>query len=69
MKLQELKSNLDDLQLGMTEDTISALSREINGLVTAGGKKFRPGLLFLLGKVFGLSYFRFIFHSIRFENP
>lgn len=54
MKLQELKTNLDELQLDMTDDTISALSREINSLVEAGGKKFRPGLLFLMGKVFGL---------------
>ena len=56
MNLQELKTNIDELQLGMTDDTISALSREINGLVSAGGKKFRPGLLFLMGKVMGLPY-------------
>lgn len=56
MNLTDLKSNIDELQLDMADDTISALSREINGLVTAGGKKFRPGLLFLVGKVFGLPY-------------
>ncbi len=55
IKLQELKSNVDELKLGMAETTISALSKEINELVLAGGKKFRPGLMFLLGKVFDLS--------------
>ena len=54
MKLQELKTNLDELQLGMSQDTISALSKEVNDLIGAGGKKFRPGLMFLVGKVFGL---------------
>ena len=55
MNLQELKTNLDELKLAMTDSTISDLSKEINGLVEAGGKKFRPGLLFLLGQVFGLN--------------
>lgn len=56
MILQELKTNLEELKLGMSHNTISALSTEINDLVNAGGKKFRPGLLFLMGKVFGLSF-------------
>ena len=56
MKIQELKTNLDQLQLGMTDNTISALSHEINDLVLAGGKKFRPGLMFLMGKVFNVPY-------------
>ena len=56
MKIQELKTNLDGLQLVMTENTISDLTKEINELVDAGGKKFRPGLLFLMGKVFGVPY-------------
>lgn len=54
MKLQELKTNLDELQLEMTEQTVSALTQNLNQLTAAGGKKFRPGLLFLMGKVFGL---------------
>ncbi len=56
MKLQELKNNLDDLQLGMTDQTVSALAGELNDLIAAGGKKFRPGLLFLMGKVFGVPF-------------
>lgn len=56
IKIQELKTQIDDLQLGMADNTISALSTEINELVLAGGKKFRPGLLFLVGKVFGLPH-------------
>ncbi len=56
MNLQELKTNLEELKLGMPQATISDLSKEVNGLVEAGGKKFRPGLLFLMGKVFGLPY-------------
>ncbi len=56
MKLQELKQNLDELQLEMTGHTVSALTQELNDLVAAGGKKFRPGLLFLMGRVFGLPH-------------
>lgn len=56
MTLQELKHNLDDLQLAMTDKTVSALTEELNDLIGAGGKKFRPGLLFLMGKVFGLPH-------------
>lgn len=56
MILQDLKTNIDELQLEMSNNTISALSKEIDDLVQAGGKKFRPGLMFLMGKVFGLSY-------------
>jgi geranylgeranyl pyrophosphate synthase len=55
MNLQELKTNLDQLKLEMTDQTVSGLTHELNGLIEAGGKKFRPGLLFLMGKVFGLS--------------
>jgi geranylgeranyl pyrophosphate synthase len=54
MKLQELKSQLDELKLEMTDHTVSGLTLELNGLIEAGGKKFRPGLLFLMGKVFGV---------------
>ncbi len=54
IKLQELKATVDELNLGMADTTISALAHEIDELVLAGGKKFRPGLMFLLGKVFGL---------------
>jgi geranylgeranyl pyrophosphate synthase len=54
MKLQELKNNLDGLQLAMTGHTESALNKELNELVNAGGKKFRPGLMFLMGAVFGV---------------
>jgi geranylgeranyl pyrophosphate synthase len=56
MILQELKSNLDELNLVMTDPTVSGLTNELNGLIEAGGKKFRPGLLFLIGKVFGLPH-------------
>ena len=56
MKIHELKTNLDELHLGMSDKTISALSHEINDLVLAGGKKFRPGLMFLIGKVFNVPY-------------
>ncbi len=56
MKVQELKQNLDELQLAMTGRTSSALTTELNALIEAGGKKFRPGLLFLMGKVFGLKH-------------
>lgn len=55
MNLQELKSSLDQLPLQMTEHTISDLTHELNDLVQAGGKKFRPGLLFLMGELFGKS--------------
>jgi geranylgeranyl pyrophosphate synthase len=54
MKLDELKKNLDELQLTMTGPTDSAITTELNELTMAGGKKFRPGLLFLMGTVFGL---------------
>ena len=54
MNLQELKSSIDGLPLEMTGHTISNLTHELNDLVHAGGKKFRPGLLFLMGEVFGL---------------
>jgi geranylgeranyl pyrophosphate synthase len=52
--IQELKNNIDGLKLEMTERSISALTNEINELVSAGGKKFRPGLMFLMGEVFKL---------------
>lgn len=56
IKIQELKTKIDELQLNMADNTISALSKEINELVLAGGKKFRPGLLYLVGRVFNLPY-------------
>lgn len=55
MNLQELKTNLDELKLDITQETLSGLNQELNALIEAGGKKFRPGLLFLLGEIFGLS--------------
>lgn len=54
MKLLNLKASLDELPLEMTKHTTSALTQELNGLVHAGGKKFRPGLLFLMGELFDL---------------
>jgi geranylgeranyl pyrophosphate synthase len=54
MNLQELKTSLDLLPLEMTYHTISPLTHELNSLVHAGGKKFRPGLMLLMGEVFGL---------------
>lgn len=56
MILQELKTNLDDLKLTMSVETSSGLTKELNDLVGAGGKKFRPGLLFLMGKVFNIPH-------------
>lgn len=54
MNLQEFKLGLEELPLEMTKHTISGLTHELNGLVHAGGKKFRPGLLFLIGELFDL---------------
>lgn len=54
MELQELKVSLDGLRLEMTSQTTSHLTHELNELVRAGGKKFRPGLLFLVGELFNL---------------
>ncbi len=54
MDLQAFKSSLEELPLEMTKHTISALTQELNGLVHAGGKKFRPGMLFLMGELFDL---------------
>lgn len=54
MNLQEFKHSLDELPLEMTRHTISGLTTELNGIVHAGGKKFRPGLLFLMGELFDL---------------
>lgn len=52
--IHELKTNIEELQLAMTAKTVSNLTSEVNDLVSAGGKKFRPGLMFLMGHVFGL---------------
>lgn len=54
MNIQQLKTNLDGLRLEMTGSTVSDLTKELNELVQAGGKKFRPGLMFLMGQVFNL---------------
>ncbi len=54
MNLQELKTSLDLLPLEMTYHTISPLTHELNSLVHAGGKKFRPGLMLLMAHAFGL---------------
>ncbi len=53
MQLQELKLSLDELKLDMTAKTCSNLTHDLNDLIHAGGKKFRPGLMFLMGEVFG----------------
>jgi heptaprenyl diphosphate synthase len=55
MKLQELKNDLDELKLFIEATTKSELTKELNDLIQAGGKKFRPGLMLLMGKVFGLN--------------
>lgn len=54
MNLQEFKLSVEELPLEMTKHTVSRLTQELNGLVHAGGKKFRPGLLFLMGELFDL---------------
>lgn len=54
MKLEELKQNLDGLKLEITQPTLSGLTKDLNSLIEAGGKKFRPGLMFLMGSVFGV---------------
>ncbi len=54
MELQDLKASLDGLKLEMAGLTVSNLTHELNDLVLAGGKKFRPGLLFLVGHLFNL---------------
>lgn len=54
MNIDELKASLDQLSLKMTDNTASKLADELNSLVESSGKKFRPGLLFLTGKLFGL---------------
>lgn len=67
MILHELKNNLDELQLEMTGHTVSGLTHELNDLVAAGGKKFRPGLLFLMGKVFGIPHQNLITYARAVE--
>jgi geranylgeranyl pyrophosphate synthase len=67
MKIQELKTNLDELQLAMTDKTVSALTQELNNLIEAGGKKFRPGLLFLMGKAFGVPHEKLIAYARAVE--
>lgn len=54
MNIDELKASLDQLSLKMTEKTSSKLADELNSLVESSGKKFRPGLLFLIGRLFNL---------------
>jgi geranylgeranyl pyrophosphate synthase len=54
MILQELKSHIDDLPLRIETKTSSDLTAHLNELVDSGGKKFRPGLLYLIGKLFHL---------------
>lgn len=55
MVLQELKHSVDELQLGLATGTSSDLTQELNELIKSGGKKFRPGLLFLMGRLLGLN--------------
>lgn len=55
MNVQELKKSLDELSLKFTGPTQSQLVNELNHLVVAGGKKFRPGLLFVMGDLFGFT--------------
>ena len=40
----------------MTGNTASDITVHLNQLVKAGGKKFRPGLMFLMGEVFGIPH-------------
>lgn len=54
MNLQEFKQSVDELHLGLARETSSDLKDHLNDLVLSGGKKFRPGLLFLMGRVLGL---------------
>lgn len=54
MNMDELKASLEELSLKMNEKTSSKLADELNALVEASGKKFRPGLLYLMGNLFGL---------------
>lgn len=54
MNMDELKASLDQLSLRMTEKTSSKLADELNSLVESSGKKFRPGLLYLIGRLFNL---------------
>lgn len=67
MKLQELKHDLDELQLAMSRQTISDLTTELNKLTLAGGKRFRPGLLFLMGKVFGVEHQKLVSYARAVE--
>src|SRR5690606_6539297 len=52
MNIDELKASLEQLSLKMNEKTSSTLADELNSLVESSGKKFRPGLLFLVGRLF-----------------
>jgi len=54
MNIDELKASLEQLSLKMNEKTSSTLADELNSLVESSGKKFRPGLLFLVGRLFDL---------------
>lgn len=54
MNFDELKASLAELSLKMTDKTSSQLADELNTLVESSGKKFRPGLLYLIGHLFGL---------------
>jgi len=54
MLIQELKKQLDKLPLHLHEKTSSDLVQHLNELVGSGGKKFRPGLLYLIGYLFDL---------------
>jgi geranylgeranyl pyrophosphate synthase len=67
MKLQELKLSLDSLDLAVTGKTSSNLSQEINELTESGGKKFRPGLLFLMGELLGLEVSELITYARAVE--
>ncbi|HXH76583.1 MAG TPA: polyprenyl synthetase family protein [Bacteriovoracaceae bacterium] len=49
-----MKTNIDELQLSVMGETSSDLAQELNELIQSGGKKFRPGLLFLIGKLLGI---------------
>jgi len=49
-----LKKQLDDLSLVMPDHTSSDINFHLNELVKTGGKKFRPGLLFVFGELLNL---------------
>jgi geranylgeranyl pyrophosphate synthase len=54
MNLQEFKHTIDVLPLNVPDQTVSDLTQNINAMTKSGGKRFRPGLLLLVGELFDL---------------